>query len=80
MTRGVAVNLLKAANRVGPQREAAEYENLAGDESLPRNSIILDDRSSHRTFCRHHSGTLNESTNVGVKTGRSWVGGPKLCV
>ena len=27
-----------------------------------------------------HSGTLNESTNVGVKTGGSRVGGPELCV
>ena len=31
-------------------------------------------------FCRRHSGTLNESTNVGVKTGESRVGGPELCV
>ena len=80
MTRGVAVNLLEVANRVGTQCEAAEYENLTGEKSLSRNSIVVGDRSSHRTFCQRRSGTLNESTNVGVKTGRSRVGGPELCV
>ena len=49
-------------------------------ESFPGNSIVVDDRTSHRTFRRRHSGTLNGSTNVGVKTGRSRVGGPELCV
>ena len=28
----------------------------------------------------YEGGTLNESTNVGVKTGGSRVGGPELCV
>src|SRR3954462_14811051 len=30
--------------------------------------------------CDGHRGTLNESTNVGVKTGGSRVGGPEVCV
>ena len=34
MTRGVAVDLFEVANRVGMQREAAEHENLTGEESL----------------------------------------------
>ena len=80
MTRGVVVDLLKVANRVGMQCEAAEYENLVGEESFPRNSIIVDDLTSHRSFCRQLRGTLNESTNVSVKTVRSRVGGPELCV
>ena len=42
--------------------------------------VAVDLQVSHRSFCRSHSGTLNESTNVGVKTGGSRVGGPELCV
>ena len=68
------------AKRVGPQYEAAEYEVLSGKEDLPLDRIVEDDRGGHRTFRRWHSGTLNESTNVGVKTGGSPVGGPELCV
>ena len=49
----------------------------AGDEDA---EVAVDLQASHRSFCRSHSGTLNESTIVGVKTGRSQVGGPKLCV
>ena len=64
------------AKRVGPQYEAAEYKNLSGEEGFPLDSVATDDR----TFRRRHSGTLNESTNVGVKTGGSRVEGPELCV
>ena len=42
--------------------------------------VAVDLQASHRFFCRSHSGTLNESTNVGVKTDGSRVGGPELCV
>ena len=80
MARGVAIDLLQVAKRVGPQYEAAEYENLSGEEGFSLNSITIHDRRGHRTFHRRHSGTLNESTNVGVKTGGSRVGGPELCV
>ena len=34
MARGVAVDLLQMAKRVGPQYEAAEYEGLSGEENL----------------------------------------------
>ena len=76
MTRGVAVNLFEVAGRVGTQHEAAEHKNLSGEKSLPRNRIVVDDRTGHQTFCLWHNGNLNERTNVGVKTGRSWVGVP----
>ena len=33
MARGVAIGLLQMAKRVGPQCEAAEYENLPGGTS-----------------------------------------------
>ena len=49
----------------------------AGDEDA---EVAVDLQANHRSFCRSHSGTLNESTNVGVKTGGSRVGGPELCV
>ncbi|EMS64227.1 AP-2 complex subunit sigma [Triticum urartu] len=47
----------------------------AGDEDA---KVAVDLQASHRSFCRSHSGTLNESTNVGVKTGGPRIGGPEL--
>ena len=35
MARGVALDLLQMAKRVGPQYEAAEYEDLSWIASLP---------------------------------------------
>ena len=49
----------------------------AGDEDV---EVAVDLQASHRSFCRSHGGTLNESTNVSVKTGGSRVGGPEPCV
>ena len=80
VARGVAIDLLQMAKRVGPQYEAAEHETLSGEEGFSLDSVTIDDQRGHQTFRRRHSGTLNESTNVGVKTGRSRVGGPELCV
>ena len=80
MARGVALNLLQMAKRVVPQSEVVEYEDLSGEEILTLDRIVTDDRRSHQDLWRRHSGTHNESTNVGVKTGGSRVGGPELCV
>ena len=80
MARGVALDLLQMAKRIGTQCEAAEYKDLSGEENLTLDRIVTDDLMSHQTLWRRHSGTLNESTNVGVKTGGSRVGGPELCV
>ena len=80
VARGVAIDLLQMAKRVGPQYEAAEYKDLSGEEGFSLDNVITDDRRGHLALCRRHSGTLNESTNVGVKTGGSRVGGPELCV
>ena len=80
MARGVGVDLLQMAKQVGPQYEAAKYEDLAGEEGFSLDNVITDDRRGHRAFCQWHSGTLNESPNLGVKTGGSRVGGPELCV
>ena len=80
MAKGVATDLLQMAKRVGPQYEAAEHKDLSGEEGFSLDSVTIDDRRGHQTFRRLHSGTLNESTNVGVKTGGSRVGGPELCV
>ena len=35
MARGVAIDLLQMAKRVGPQYEAAEYEDRAGRKTSP---------------------------------------------
>ena len=43
MARGVAVDLLQMAKRVGPQCEAAEHEDLSGEESLTLDHIVVDD-------------------------------------
>ena len=42
MARGVAIDLLQVAERVGPQREAAEHEDLSGEESLTLDSVVND--------------------------------------
>ena len=41
MARGIAFNLLQMAKRVGPQSEAAEHEDLSGQESSPLGSIVV---------------------------------------
>ena len=43
MARGVAIDLLQMAKRVGPQYEAAEYEDLPGEENLTLDRIVADD-------------------------------------
>ena len=43
MARGVAFDLLQMAQRVGPQCEAAEYEDLSGEENLTLDRIVADD-------------------------------------
>ena len=47
--RGVAIDLLQMAKRVGLHYEAAEYENLSGKEGLSLESVTIDDRRGHRT-------------------------------
>ena len=48
MARGVALDLLQMAERVSPQCEAAEYEDLSGEKGLTLDRIVIDDRRSHR--------------------------------
>ena len=43
MARGIAIDLLQMAKRVGPQCEAAEYEDLSGEENLTLDRIVVDD-------------------------------------
>ena len=42
MARGVAIDPLQAAKRVGPQCEAAEYEDLSGEKILTLDCIVVD--------------------------------------
>ena len=48
MARGVVADLLQMAKRLGPQCEAAEHEDLSGEEGLPLDGIAIDDRRSHQ--------------------------------
>ena len=48
--RGVAFDLLQMAKRIGPHCEAAEYEDLFGEEGLTLDCVIDDDRRSHRAY------------------------------
>ena len=41
--RGVAIDLLQMAKRVGSQYEAAEHKNLSGEEGFSLDSVIIDD-------------------------------------
>ena len=43
MARGVAFDLLEMAKRVGPQCEAAEHEDLSGEEDFSLDIIVVDD-------------------------------------
>ena len=43
MARGIAIDLLQMAKRIGPQYKAAEHENLSGEEGLSLDNIIVDD-------------------------------------
>ena len=42
MARGVAIDLLQMAKRVGPQYEVAEHKNLSGEERSSLDSVIID--------------------------------------
>ena len=48
--RGEAFDLLQLAKQVGPQCEAAEYEDLSGEEGLTLDCVVDDDRRSHRAY------------------------------
>ena len=50
MARGVALDLLQMAKRIGPQCEAAEYKDLPGEENLTLDRIVTDDRRSHQAL------------------------------
>ena len=45
MARGVAVDLLQMAKRVGPKCEAAKHEDLSGEKSLALDHVVFDRRS-----------------------------------
>ena len=43
VARGVAVDLLQMAKRIGPQCEPDEHEDLSGKKSLTLDHIVVDD-------------------------------------
>ena len=48
VARGVAIDLLQMAKRVGPQCEAAEHKDLSREKSLTLDCIAIDDLRSHQ--------------------------------
>ena len=46
MARGVAFDLLQVAERIGPQSEATEDEDLSGEKSLALDCIVVDDKGA----------------------------------
>ena len=50
MARGIALDLLQMSKRVGSQCEAAEYEDLSGEENLTLDRIVTIDRRSHQAL------------------------------
>ena len=50
MARGIALDLLQMAKRIGPQCEAAKYKDLSGEENLTLDHIVTDDRRSHQAL------------------------------
>ena len=42
MAKGVAIDLLQMAERVGPQYEAVENKDLSGEKGFPLNNAIAD--------------------------------------
>ena len=43
MARGVALNLIQMAKRVGPQCKAAEHEDLSGEKNLTLDRVVVED-------------------------------------
>ena len=43
VARGVAIDLLQMAKRVGPHCEASEHEDLSGEEDFSFDNIVVDD-------------------------------------
>ena len=50
VARGVAIDLLQMAKRIGPQYEAVEYEDLSGEKNLTLDRIVVDDQRSHQAL------------------------------
>ena len=43
VARGLAIDLLQMAKRIGPQYKAAEHKNLSGEEGFSLDSVTDDD-------------------------------------
>ena len=43
MARGIALNLLQMAKRIGPQCEATEYKDLSEEKSLTLDRTAIND-------------------------------------
>ena len=48
VARGVAIDLLQMAKRIGPQCDTAEHKDLSREKSLTLDCITINDRRSHQ--------------------------------
>ena len=72
-------NLVEATGGVRVQHNVAGRNEPPKGQDAPAMCVTLNDQTSH-WLSLIHRGTLNESTTVGVKTGRPQVGGPDLWI
>ena len=70
----------RCSGRTGGHDETAKPESLDDSQGSPGGNVVFNNETRHPSLQRRPSGTLNESTNVSVKTGGSRVGGPELYV
>ena len=70
----------RCSGRTGGHDETAKPESLADGQGSSDGNVVFNNETRYPSLRRRHKGTLNESTNVGVKTGGSQVGGPELRV
>ena len=80
MARGVAFDLPQMAKQLARSAKPPNTKICPGRKVSSRTASRLMSQEAIGPKRRRHRGTLNESTNVGVKTGGSRVGGPELCV
>ena len=80
MARGVAFDLLQMAKELARSAKPPNTKISPGRKVSPWTASLLMIEGDIEPIGERHRGTLNESTNVGVKTDRSRVGGPELCV
>ena len=80
VARGVTLDLLQMASELARSAKPLNTKICPGRKVSPWTAFLSMIEGAIKSNRRRHRGTLNESTNVGVKIDGSRVGGPELCV